>query len=184
MDNRFPIDVLDALDPAPVRWNAKQLCLDLHAMRTTLGTNLARAGVAPQIAQRIMRHADYRTTLKHYTVLGLTDTSKAISQLPSIQGPQRTLATGTDDAQIDRQPQYQQRQCERVRAMATQCDEDAPDGDSPGGPESPQVATPCEPAQRGATICEHVAGVAQLVERQLPKLNVEGSSPFTRFRHN
>ena len=106
MDNRFPIDVLDALDPAPVRWNAKQLCLDLHAMRTTLGTNLARAGVAPQIAQRIMRHADYRTTLKHYTVLGLTDTSKAISQLSSIQGPQRTLATGTDDAQIDRQPQH------------------------------------------------------------------------------
>ena len=57
--------------------------IDLHAMRTTLGTNLARAGVAPQIAQRIMRHDDYRTTLKHYTVLGLTDTSKAIAGLPS-----------------------------------------------------------------------------------------------------
>ena len=27
----------------------------------------------------------------------------------------------------------------------------------------------------------HSAGVAQLVERQLPKLDVEGSSPFTRF---
>ncbi len=27
----------------------------------------------------------------------------------------------------------------------------------------------------------HLAGVAQLVERQLPKLNVDGSSPFTRF---
>ena len=26
-----------------------------------------------------------------------------------------------------------------------------------------------------------LAGVAQLVERQLPKLNVEGSSPFARF---
>ena len=26
-----------------------------------------------------------------------------------------------------------------------------------------------------------IAGVAQLVERQLPKLNVEGSSPFARF---
>ena len=26
-----------------------------------------------------------------------------------------------------------------------------------------------------------LAGVAQLVERQLPKLNVEGSNPFARF---
>src|SRR5262245_56057002 len=43
-----------------------------------LATNLARAGVAPQIAQRIMRHSDYRTTLKHYTVLGLRDTAAAI----------------------------------------------------------------------------------------------------------
>ncbi len=31
-------------------------------LRTTLGTQLARAGVAPQITQRIMRHADFRTT--------------------------------------------------------------------------------------------------------------------------
>ena len=29
--------------------------------------------------------------------------------------------------------------------------------------------------------CDRNAGVAQLVERQLPKLNVDGSSPFTRF---
>jgi integrase len=35
--------------------------VDLHALRTTLGTRLARAGVAPQIAQRIMRHSDYRS---------------------------------------------------------------------------------------------------------------------------
>ncbi len=60
--------------------------IDLHALRTTLGTNLARAGVAPQIAQRIMRHGDYKTTLDHYTVLELTDTSKAIEQLPMIEG--------------------------------------------------------------------------------------------------
>ena len=29
-----------------------------------------------------------------------------------------------------------------------------------------------------------LAGVAQLVERQLPKLNVDGSNPFTRFHLN
>jgi hypothetical protein len=33
--------------------------IDLHALRTTLGTQLARSGIAPQIAQRIMRHAEY-----------------------------------------------------------------------------------------------------------------------------
>jgi hypothetical protein len=47
--------------------DAQGKVIDLHAMRTTLGTNLARAGVAPQVAREIMRHADYRTTLKHYT---------------------------------------------------------------------------------------------------------------------
>jgi len=44
--------------------------IDLHARRTTLGTTLARRGITPQIAQRITRHADYRTTQEHYTVLG------------------------------------------------------------------------------------------------------------------
>ena len=97
-----------------VAQDAEGRVYDLHAMRTTLGTNLARAGVAPQIAQRIMRHADYRTTLKHYTVLGLTDTAKAISQLPSIQGPQRTLATGTDEGPTDPQQIPQQLQHETV----------------------------------------------------------------------
>ncbi len=66
--------------------------IDLHAMRTTLGTNLARAGVAPQVAQRIMRHGDYKTTLKHYTVLGLSDSAAAIEQLSVAQSPGQTTA--------------------------------------------------------------------------------------------
>jgi integrase len=73
--------------------------IDLHALRTTLGTQLARAGVAPQIAQRLMRHGDYRTTLAHYTVLGLADVSKAVDALPTIRTDAReALATGTGDA--------------------------------------------------------------------------------------
>ena len=71
--------------------------VDLHALRTTLGTQLARAGVAPQVAQRVMRHGDYKTTLKHYTVLGLVDTAKAVAQLPDVKLPQRDAATGTTD---------------------------------------------------------------------------------------
>ncbi|GDX99994.1 hypothetical protein LBMAG48_23980 [Phycisphaerae bacterium] len=69
--------------------------IDLHALRTTLGTQLARAGVAPQVAQRLMRHSDYKTTLKHYTILGLTDTAAAVAKLPSIHTPGRNAATGT-----------------------------------------------------------------------------------------
>jgi len=71
--------------------------IDLHALRVTLGTALARAGVAPQVAQKIMRHADYRTTLQHYTVLGLRDTAKAIEELPLPveENSGRNAATGT-----------------------------------------------------------------------------------------
>ena len=58
--------------------------IDLHAMRTTLGTRLALNGVVPQVAQKIMRHSDYRTTLKHYTVLGIEATSNAIAMIPGI----------------------------------------------------------------------------------------------------
>ncbi len=58
--------------------------VDFHALRTTLGTNLALKGVAPQIAQRIMRHSDYRTTLAHYTVLRTADTVEAINSLPGV----------------------------------------------------------------------------------------------------
>ena len=67
---------------------------DLHSLRTTLGTRLARAGVIPQVAQRIMRHANYATTMKHYLVLGLTDSSDAIDRLPPV-GHEPMRATGT-----------------------------------------------------------------------------------------
>jgi integrase len=67
---------------------------DLHALRTTLGTNLARAGVPVQIAARAMRHADPRTTQKHYTALGLVDVADALSTLPASRVAR---ATGTTD---------------------------------------------------------------------------------------
>jgi len=170
--------------------DAEGRVIDLHAMRTTLGTNLARAGVAPQVAQRIMRHSDYRTTQKHYTVLGLNDTTAAIDTLPDIQRPQdgSQQATGTDDADPspnggDGDPHLNPRQLGRVRAQtsAEGLREAAPrlamsaDHKSSDGPAVRAAAQP------GAILCDHPAGVAQLVERQLPKLNVEGSSPFTRF---
>ena len=84
--------------------DAEGRVIDLHALRTTLGTRLARAGVAPQIAQRIMRHSDYKTTLKHYTVLGLADGAAAVNAMPMISdstAPTENLrATGTTDATV------------------------------------------------------------------------------------
>lgn len=94
----------------------------LHAMRTTPGTNLARHGIAPQIAMRIMRHTDYRTTLKHYTVLGITDTAAAIQRLPGLPtGPAaaRLAAVGTDDVSPHRHPSsWGAKRCESVRSGA------------------------------------------------------------------
>jgi integrase len=70
---------------------------DLHALRTTLGTNLARAGVPVQVAARAMRHADPRTTQKHYTALGLVDVAGAIGRLSAVAETVVVEATGTCD---------------------------------------------------------------------------------------
>ena len=58
---------------------------------------LARAGVMPQEAQRQMRHADIKTTLRHYTDLRLSDQARAVAKLPRISEIQVALTpTGTD----------------------------------------------------------------------------------------
>ncbi len=56
---------------------------DLQALRKTLGTQLAREGIQPQVARRIMRHADYRTTLEFYTSLTLADDAAAMARISS-----------------------------------------------------------------------------------------------------
>ena len=142
--------------------------IDLHALRTTLGTQLARAGVAPQVAQRIMRHGDYRTTLKHYTVLGLEDSARALEALPRIgqeQGSTPGLAASNDglpassDAVADateRQLYCQQLERETTQFGAGPCDErratgtDAADvnpaENGPYGPSHGMERTGLEPA--------------------------------------
>ena len=64
--------------------DAEGRVVDLHVVRTTLGTKLARSGVAPPVAMRLLRHSDYRTTLKHYTALLLADTAAVVNGLPSV----------------------------------------------------------------------------------------------------
>ncbi len=75
--------------------------IDRHALRTTLGTHLARAGVLPQQAMKVLGHADVRVTMRHYTDLRLTDTARALRSLPAIglkDQPKGLKATGTESA--------------------------------------------------------------------------------------
>ena len=74
----------DCLRAGIARYDDEGRQIDRHALRTTLGTNLARAGVLPQLAMKVMGHADVQTTMKHYTDLRLADTTKAVNTLPSI----------------------------------------------------------------------------------------------------
>lgn len=59
--------------------------LDIHSLRHTFGTMLARSGVTPRIAQELMRHSDIRLTTNIYQHLELIDTAGAIEMLPNLQ---------------------------------------------------------------------------------------------------
>ena len=122
----------------------------------------------PQIAQHIMRHADYRTTLKYYTVLGLADTSKAISQLPSIQGPQRTLAAGTDEGPTD----PQQSEHETVQDGVIQCDEYSGASPTANAHKPLRTVEKCEPTRPGATACAKAGEGTRTLNIQLGRLTL------------
>jgi integrase len=47
-------------------------------------TLLARHGVSPGVAQKLMRHSDIRLTMNTYTHLDLADTAGAVATLPCI----------------------------------------------------------------------------------------------------
>jgi hypothetical protein len=106
--------------------------IDLHAMRTTLGTNLARAGVVPQLAQRIMRHRDFKTTQRHYTALGLNDTAQALASLPAISAVSSGVitSTGTDSA-VGEMSQPKKSVNSSVRSRAKRGVEGVSDGHDP-----------------------------------------------------
>jgi hypothetical protein len=58
--------------------------VDVHAMRTTLGTLLSRAGVASRTAQAAMRHSTIDLTMNVYTDPRLLDVQNAVEALPSL----------------------------------------------------------------------------------------------------
>jgi len=56
--------------------------VDVHALRHTFGTMLAKSGVSLQVAQRAMRHSTPTLTANVYTHLDLGDIGAAVSSLP------------------------------------------------------------------------------------------------------
>ncbi len=65
--------------------------VDLHALRHTFGTLLARSGVAPRTAMDLMRHADIRLTTAIYQHLDLVDTAGAVNRLPTVSATSAQL---------------------------------------------------------------------------------------------
>lgn len=80
------------------RFDAAGRQVDLHGMRKTLNTHLARNNVALEVRQSIMRHADPKTTIKHYTDLRLDDNTSAIESMPTID-KMKTTTTEVDSVQ-------------------------------------------------------------------------------------
>jgi len=72
--------------------------VDIHALRHTFGTMLAKAGVPLQVAQRAMRHSSPTLTANVYTHLGLLDVAGAVERLPHMGGGEFVHAVGKQAA--------------------------------------------------------------------------------------
>jgi integrase len=56
--------------------------VDVHALRHTHGTLLAKRGVSPTVAKNSMRHSDIRMTMNLYTHLDLDDVAEGVNRIP------------------------------------------------------------------------------------------------------
>jgi integrase len=128
----------------------QQRTIDFHSLRMTLATRLQREGVHASIAQRIMRHASFKTTDKYYTDLRLHDLSEAISRLSGPAGPVEEAicqATGTDDAGPVRCHQNRHHSVhETVQSGASGCESDR----------TFMSASPNDKPRRKAGLCDTV----------------------------
>jgi integrase len=66
--------------------------LDFHSLRHTFISNLARAGVAPRVAQALARHSTPMLTFGVYAHLGSDDERRALEALPSLGADSRVVA--------------------------------------------------------------------------------------------
>ena len=74
---------LDLAAAGIAKCDAQGRTVDVHSLRHTFATLLARNGVMPATAQKLMRHSDIRLTMNTYTHLDLADTAGAVAALPA-----------------------------------------------------------------------------------------------------
>jgi len=74
---------LDLAAAGIAKKDAQGRTVDVHSLRHTFATLLARKGVMPATAQKLMRHSDIRLTMNVYTHLDLADTAGAVAALPA-----------------------------------------------------------------------------------------------------
>ena len=74
---------LDLAAAGIAKRDAQGRTVDVHSLRHTFATLLARNGVSPSVAQKLMRHSDIRLTMNLYTHLDLADTAGAVAALPA-----------------------------------------------------------------------------------------------------
>jgi integrase len=85
---------------------------DLHSLRSSLCTMMALQHVPAEVARRVMRHSDYRTTAKHYLKIQITDAEKFVAALPSVPATPGTV-------EVDPHQNPHQSACETVRKVAS-----------------------------------------------------------------
>lgn len=62
---------------------------------------MARSGIEPQIAMRIMRHSSVDLTHRYYTHLSLEDKASALSKLAGLSAGEVYQRTGTDEFSLN-----------------------------------------------------------------------------------
>ena len=81
--------------------------LDIHALRGTFITALAKGGVHPRMAQALARHSDIKLTMGAYTDPQLLDAAGAVAALPSLrpsepaETPENRRAAGAENTPPD-----------------------------------------------------------------------------------
>jgi len=58
--------------------------VDVHCLRHSHASLLAKAGVAPAVTQKSMRHSDVKLTMEVYTHTALSEIAEAVSRLPDL----------------------------------------------------------------------------------------------------
>ena len=60
--------------------------VDLHALRTTAASRMARAGVPIVVAQRVLGHSSVELTARAYTRLEADDLRRGLEAMPPLGG--------------------------------------------------------------------------------------------------